>query len=856
MRRSILFCPPLMKSYCSLLAAFTFDIPHVDVPAFGVHGAINEWAINVAPIITKRRGGVNELELRQRNAGKSAEASAAASPPLQEKLDPAWGSNSSVLYVKGKTCTLAKMFVTPLGLEAIEKLCGHASVALTALHPSFIVQRIYAGCAAVRHLQPLTATVLSEFKKSSIVNVCAQVGLPSVDLVIFQSAVVGIHTSPMESDVHLLPLRYGTVIVLLRESSLAICTKENEADIFCQSLSFKCTLHGHAQVSTMFDSRSYDCFSIKPTKYMSNWSSLNIRRRLGSFALRPIIDGDLPQVGLSGIIECERCTRSLQLRQVNIDVSKPCLHVAFGNTCNDRFKRYTFPLYEMAFSMLAAWIYCWHRLYTTFRSAVADYEEWIDLAFAKILTDAAKYKHELFVSMDKSAMSDLKRYAKTTNCCASCKLMLLLLKYEARVANSLEQRVYWTQIRRAANNAGLMLKPIRKLAIIATLNEWQQFIAPHIKIPDVFAAKKYVEISKKGRNDRATDPTSKRMAEDMMAQATPGELTLAMDVRPSEVILPVFFWSIFEKLKLHENNLDGSFLAEMSTFFSFTVDNFRVSLVEERDLDVPDRNITSCTTRQLFAMESFYSSGHLSHRFIMDEHRLRPVKACLEIYYNCEIPHLSANISPAAWRFLNEIVIVRKYCRRISAAFSRPTETLDIGLVPSETRSSAGAMVTAVISSTNSSYSWTRCLLNAIRTYQLNKDHWSCNRWSAACPRHRRSGKPLGVTEKKGNDVNFMRDLMPPLILPRLAHFASLRRVLSIWQQSHFFLRSIMSTFYLNAVVLRFAIKVCMITLLPKDNHPMCYILKLKLLLLSLQQAFKSALAYSLEVLARPFSGG
>uniref|UniRef100_A0A915A0Q9 Secreted protein n=1 Tax=Parascaris univalens TaxID=6257 RepID=A0A915A0Q9_PARUN len=227
-------------------------------------------------------------------------------------------------------------------------------------------------------------------------------------------------------------------------------------------------------------------------------------------------DGDLPQVGLSGIIECERCTRSLQLRQVNIDVSKPCLHVAFGNTCNDRFKRYTFPLYEMAFSMLAAWIYCWHRLYTTFRSAVADYEEWIDLAFAKILTDAAKYKHELFVSMDKSAMSDLKRYAKTTNCCASCKLMLLLLKYEARVANSLEQRVYWTQIRRAANNAGLMLKPIRKLAIIATLNEWQQFIAPHIKIPDVFAAKKYVEISKKGRNDRATDPTSKRMAEDMM----------------------------------------------------------------------------------------------------------------------------------------------------------------------------------------------------------------------------------------------------------------------------------------------------------------------------------------------------
>lgn len=49
----------------------------------------------------------------------------------------------------------------------------------------------------------------------------------------------------------------------------------------------------------------------------------------------------------------------------------------------------------MAFSMLAAWIYCWHRLYTTVRNAVADYEEWIDLAFAKILTDAARYKDEL-----------------------------------------------------------------------------------------------------------------------------------------------------------------------------------------------------------------------------------------------------------------------------------------------------------------------------------------------------------------------------------------------------------------------------------------------------------------------------
>lgn len=49
----------------------------------------------------------------------------------------------------------------------------------------------------------------------------------------------------------------------------------------------------------------------------------------------------------------------------------------------------------MASSMLAAWIYCWHRLYTTVRNAVADYEEWIDLAFAKVLADAARYKDEL-----------------------------------------------------------------------------------------------------------------------------------------------------------------------------------------------------------------------------------------------------------------------------------------------------------------------------------------------------------------------------------------------------------------------------------------------------------------------------
>lgn len=65
------------------------------------------------------------------------------------------------------------------------------------------------------------------FLESSIEDVCARVGLPSVDLVIFQSAVVERHTNPMESDVHLLPLRSGTVTVLLRESSLAVSTKEN-----------------------------------------------------------------------------------------------------------------------------------------------------------------------------------------------------------------------------------------------------------------------------------------------------------------------------------------------------------------------------------------------------------------------------------------------------------------------------------------------------------------------------------------------------------------------------------------------------------------------------------------------------
>uniref|UniRef100_A0A183U5R5 Aldo_ket_red domain-containing protein n=1 Tax=Toxocara canis TaxID=6265 RepID=A0A183U5R5_TOXCA len=104
-------------------------------------------------------------------------------------------------------------------------LGSQAAVALTALHPSFIVQRIYAGCAASRHLQPLTATVPMGIKKSNIENVCARVGLPSIDLVIFQSALIETPTNVYDSD--MFPLSSGAVTALLRESSLAVYAKQS-----------------------------------------------------------------------------------------------------------------------------------------------------------------------------------------------------------------------------------------------------------------------------------------------------------------------------------------------------------------------------------------------------------------------------------------------------------------------------------------------------------------------------------------------------------------------------------------------------------------------------------------------------
>ncbi|VDM42035.1 unnamed protein product [Toxocara canis] len=120
MRRSILCCAPLMRSYSSFLAVFTFDIPRVEVPVFGAHGAINEWATNVAPIITKRRDGINELELRQLKRPLQDEAkkkrmpsssSSAGMLPFRESAHPDWGADPSVLYVKGYVCTLAKLIL-------------------------------------------------------------------------------------------------------------------------------------------------------------------------------------------------------------------------------------------------------------------------------------------------------------------------------------------------------------------------------------------------------------------------------------------------------------------------------------------------------------------------------------------------------------------------------------------------------------------------------------------------------------------------------------------------------------------------------------------------------------------------
>ncbi|VDM46986.1 unnamed protein product [Toxocara canis] len=456
-------------------------------------------------------------------------------------------------------------------------------------------------------------------------------------------------------------------------------------------------MSGHAQMSAMIDTRNSDCFSVKPTKYISNWASLNVAKRLRNYELRPIIDGDLPHLALSGIIECDRITSSQQLRRINVDIVEPWLYVGFGKTNNDTFKKQVYLFCQLTSSMLSAWIYCWYRIYITVRNSLADYEEWIDLAFAKVLADAARYKDEL--------------------------LMLLLLKYQARAVRNSDERNYWTQIRQAANNAGLTLKPIRKLAIVATLNEWQQFIAPHVKLADVLTARKYIG-SHPEQGDLPADSNVKdstRITLDKSPRVAPRGSSSTINVRPNDLILPVFFWSIFEKLKLHANNLNGTFLAEMSASFTLTIDNLKVSIVERNELDVPTRHSSSCTTRPLFTLESFRSDGHISHHFIMDEHRLRPIKACLEIYYNCEVPRLSADVSPSAWRFLDELRIVHKYCTQISTVFKKPIVSTNIDFTPPRTPSITEAKVTGTVSGAACNPIWTRSLHNAIRTYKLSK---------------------------------------------------------------------------------------------------------------------------------------
>uniref|UniRef100_A0A183D8E5 Secreted protein n=1 Tax=Gongylonema pulchrum TaxID=637853 RepID=A0A183D8E5_9BILA len=131
-------------------------------------------------------------------------------------------------------------------------------------------------------------------------------------------------------------------------------------------------------------------------------------------------------------------------------------------------------------SSLTSWAYALCRFKRSFQNTLLKSDQWFDLCMCKSLSEATELRDDLILSVCPSTLHEVKRYATVMNACASCKLMLFLFRCSMQKEEAKRQN-YWKEWP-AMLERRISSRSIRKLALTATLNAWQELMAPHIKV--------------------------------------------------------------------------------------------------------------------------------------------------------------------------------------------------------------------------------------------------------------------------------------------------------------------------------------------------------------------------------------
>lgn len=160
-----------------------------------------------------------------------------------------------------------------------------------------------------------------------------------------------------------------------------------------------------------------------------------------------------------------------------------------GLTLSSELRGNEQSLYEILVPSINDWLRRVHSCAISIIETARTFDEWKDLSFIKLIDEALNWHDNEVVMPEKfGPMLKAKKHSRNLNTCASCKLMLTLLRYISEDANYYQLN-YWSDTQKSSSE--LLDQKTRKEALVALLSHWQTVLCTQIQLVDIITASKY-----------------------------------------------------------------------------------------------------------------------------------------------------------------------------------------------------------------------------------------------------------------------------------------------------------------------------------------------------------------------------
>ncbi|VDM45903.1 unnamed protein product [Toxocara canis] len=762
----ILSSSVLLNSYNTFLSRCTLETEGICLYGTETDESLQHCAQRGKLSFVRKSNGVNEMRLVREESKhrsmappslNSSSEKVVLSTPSSESVASIFGADYLALYVRGTLATNIRLFVSPLALEVTQRLGQHAAFALCCIHPAFVVQHLYTVCVFRHHSQPLT--VQPQTQKSVGPSVHVNVLLPVVDVALFQCGLIEKtiqSTSLQDTLSHL--VRSNIVLCTVQETVLVVSSQYNtfwslKADearvrVECNNV------HCHAQFLQVVESSKRDFWHNKSASlnYTSNWATVSSDKQLLGYDMRIVAEFDVPDVSLSVNTSPPSSPQRTSGSANNVEMHLGTIQLEFG-LCKpvDQTSSKEWPLFDVFAPSVTAWTYATHRLSESADIWLTKIDEWVDLAFAKTLSDALDCNSDQIFSTEKSCFADVKVHQRAAMSCPSCKLSLILVRYAAEA--DLDE--FWAQIN-LPERAHLASSDVRKQALVVLLSHWQTIICSQIKLADAEVANKYVKeaIQKSGEIKidielsaaKNGEPRQHKVA--TMGSARSVTESRQMDlyhwisarhrehkeaisrskarktlddfghVNPMEIVLSVFFWTVYEERKLEPSRLDRLPLPQTNAVWSINWKEIRVDVLEPRMISSSSVSYLSMARHHLLHLESILMKGHFHSHIHMDDLKVRPIRASYDIFYSATSQNVRVVFALASVCLFNDLSRVLRSTIN-TFAYIKSNQTSSHESVAAQKPSSE--IVLTSDSNLDTQTSWIARVLDKLRDYRRSR---------------------------------------------------------------------------------------------------------------------------------------